>query len=172
MLLLNAVTTKALLKLWGPKDSGQQILRWPEGDTDQIQITNAGDLLHDIAKGERAYVLHPGGLSCSTISEQVRKLLEDAEKQHTPETPTPQPGPSGDEIRDDDWTKAHLDKCIADAPDLVGLPEEATHRLVATVFNGDPQRAAVPPHKGRLSPMGRRVHKNPTWQTMNQIPKN
>ncbi|CAN9368551.1 unnamed protein product [Alternaria alternata] len=76
---------------------------WPEGDTDRIQITNASDLLHDIAKGERAYVLHPGGLSCSTISEQVRKLLEDAEKQHTPETPTPQPGPSGDEIRDDDW---------------------------------------------------------------------
>jgi hypothetical protein len=126
-------------------------------------------LLHNIAKGERAYVLHPGGLSCSTISEQFRKLLEDAEEQRSPDPPTPQPGPSGDEIRDDDWynhrgilwvkawvdrTKAHLDKCIADAPDLVGLPEEATHRLVAAVFNGDPQRAAVPPHKGRSLPDG------------------
>ena len=142
---------------------------WPEGDADRIQITNASDLLHNIAKGERAYVLHPGGLSCSTISEQFRKLLEDAEEQRSPDPPTPQPGPSGDEIRDDDWynhrgilwvkawvdrTKAHLDKCIADAPDLVGLPEEATHRLVAAVFNGDPQRAAVPPHKGRSLPDG------------------
>ncbi|CAN9142896.1 unnamed protein product [Alternaria alternata] len=100
---------------------------------------------------------------------QVRKLLKDAEKQHTPKTPTPQLGLSGDEIRDDDWydrrgilwvktwvdrTKAHLDKCIADALDLVGLPEEATYRLVAAVFNGDPQRAAVPPHKGRSLPDG------------------
>jgi hypothetical protein len=51
-----------------------------------------------------------------------------------------------------DKTKAHLNKCIADAPDLVSLPKEATHRLVAAVFNRDPQRAAVPPHKGRSLP--------------------
>jgi hypothetical protein len=110
-------------------------------------------LLHNIAKGERAYVLHPGGLLCLTILKQFRKLLEDAEEQRSPDPPTPQLGLSGDEIRDDNWynyrgilwvkawvdrTKAHLDKCIADALDLVGLPEEATYRLVAAVFNGDP----------------------------------
>ena len=139
----------------------------PKGDADRIQITNASDLLHNIAKRERAYVLHPRGLSCSTISEQFRKLLKDAKEQRSPDPPTPQPGLSGDEIRDDnqynyqgilqvkaqvDRTKAHLDKCIADALDLVSLPKEATYHLVAAVFNRDPQRAAVPPHKGRSLP--------------------
>ncbi|RAR05874.1 gag/polymerase/env polyprotein [Stemphylium lycopersici] len=69
----------------------------------------------------------------------------DAEEQHSPDPPTPQLGLSGDEIRDDKWydrrgilwvrtwvnrTKAHLEKCIADALDL------------------------VPPHKGRSLPDG------------------
>ncbi|KNG45587.1 gag/polymerase/env polyprotein [Stemphylium lycopersici] len=60
-------------------------------------------------------------------------LQLNAEEQHSPDPLTPQPGPSGDEIRDDKWydrrgilwvrtwvnrTKAHLEKCIADAPDL------------------------------------------------------
>jgi hypothetical protein len=74
---------------------------WTDDDSDQIHITTASNLLHDIAKGERAYVLHLGGLSCSTISEQLRTLLQNVEKQHVTETSTPQLRPSGDEIRDD-----------------------------------------------------------------------
>ena len=96
-------------------------------------------------------------------------LLRETEERSVTEAKSPQPGPSGDKVKDDDWYNrrgilwvktwadnltARLDKCIADAPDLADLPSEAIHRSVAAVFHGEPQRAVVPLHKGRFLPDG------------------
>jgi hypothetical protein len=66
-------------------------------------VVEASKLFYDIAKGERAYVLHPGGLTCNSLSEEAQE--EWIKTVYTISSETAEAGvdkPSGDVERNDE----------------------------------------------------------------------
>jgi hypothetical protein len=71
---------------------------WWEDDYNRIKITDAANLVTDIQPGERAYVLYPNRMVCTTLSESLKDALRE-ELYREPNGPPKGPvGPSGDVI--------------------------------------------------------------------------
>jgi hypothetical protein len=133
---------------------------WPKGAPGRIQIMDAEDLLRNIAPGEKAYVLHPGGLSCTSIPDRVKDILMSAEQQGDAPASPQGTGPSGDVEKNIRWynqqglgwlkqwvdnIESHLKRCVGNHPELQAVPSEAKRHTVATVFNQAPRRATGAP---------------------------
>jgi transposase InsO family protein len=140
---------------------------WWEDDHNRIKITDAANLVTDIQPGERAYVLHPNRMVCTTLSESLKDALRE-ELHREPNGPPKGPvGPSGDVIQDAEWfhrqgllwlktltqeIKDRLQRCVENIPNLSWLPEETVHRIIASMYQGNPKRATSLPSKARTLP--------------------
>jgi hypothetical protein len=141
---------------------------WWETSDDRVHLMDADALLADVQPGERAYVLHPGSLVCTTMSDDAKDALRQELQREALGAPTPPAGPSGDVVQNAEWFHRHgllwlknttlgiidhLRKCIESTPELAWLPEETAQRIVASVRNGNPSRATLPQGLGRI-PIG------------------
>ena len=85
---------------------------WPEGES-RIDVVSAENLLSNIQPGEKAYVLHPGNLACSTLqsgklnSEQSSALHQKALGMPEGSQVVQPSGPSGDVVLDAEWFNRH-----------------------------------------------------------------
>lgn len=122
-------------------------------------MDNAAALLTDIQPGERPYVLHPGGLVCTTLSDDDQyTLLQELQQGHVADPALPA-RPSGDIVQDAEWYHRqgllwvknlaleivdHLKHCVKDNPELAWLPQETAYHVVAGIRNGRLGKATLP----------------------------
>lgn len=133
---------------------------WPRDASDRIRLFDVEPMLEDLEAGERAYVLHPGALSCSSLD--PRRVIETV-----PEGPRGlrgpvSDGPSGDVEQTADWFQRQgllwlkvlslqitktLERCLEGHPELDWLPAETSRRVIASVHSTPAQRAS--PYSGK-----------------------
>jgi hypothetical protein len=68
-----------------------------------LSVVSVEHLLKDIQHGERAYVLHPGNLVCSTLSDDIRNTIQTELRRGAVGATPPPTGPSGDAVLDAAW---------------------------------------------------------------------
>jgi transposase InsO family protein len=139
---------------------------WWEDEVERVHLMDdAAALLSDIQPGERPYILHPGGLVCTTLSDDDKySLLQELQREPFGDL-SPPARPSGDVVQDAEWYHRqgllwvknlaleivdHLKHCVQDVPELAWLPQEAAHHVVAGIRNGNPSRATLPRGLGRI----------------------
>lgn len=112
---------------------------WQENNEDRLEITDAESLLGDISAGERAYVLYPNRLVCTTVSDKTRTAWQQALLQKDVVSLTDPAGPRGDVVQDTEWYHRYrllqlknllikitdyLKKCVEGVPALQQLSDE------------------------------------------------
>ena len=141
---------------------------WWEDESERVHLVDdAAALLMDIQAGETPYILHPGGLVCTTLSDDDKySLLQELHREPL-EDPSLPARPSGDVAQDAEWYNRqgllwvknlmleildHLKHCVKDIPELEWLPRETAHRVVAGIRDRNPNRSTLPKGVGRIPP--------------------
>jgi hypothetical protein len=145
---------------------------WPEGEN-RINVVSAEALMYNIQPGERAYVLHPGNLACTTLQEgelndSQLAAISPPHRDEDGVSVGDQVQHSGDVEKDALWFHRqgllwlknleheihdHLKHCVRHTPELAWLPQATAHSVVATMMNsGDDCRSTLPPGLARVLP--------------------